>query len=226
MKLCDFGCGMEAILTFKNGKNCCSKLTSSCPAMKKRNSAGVSAKRKELGNNFWTNGHPKGATGIAPWNKNKTGLQTAWNKGLSNDPRLTGKASTKEKEIERRNKLSKIATDRHANGWDNKAGRCKKYRYSSPIAGEVTLDGTWELAVAKWLDDQRYNWKRNTQRFQYINLKNVTSYYTPDFWVEELNGYLEVKGYETKLDRCKWQQFTENLIVWKKKDLQKLNLVK
>ena len=102
----------------------------------------------------------------------------------------------------------------------------KKYRYNSVIAGEITLDGTWELEVAKWLDAQNYNWKRNKQRFQYINLKNVISYYTPDFWVEELNGYLEVKGYETELDRCKWQQFTENLIVWKRKDLQKLKLIK
>jgi hypothetical protein len=89
----------------------------------------------------------------------------------------------------------------------------------------LTRTGNWELAVAKWLDTQKYNWKRNTKRFQYTNLKNVISHYTPDFWVEELNGYLEVKGYETELDRCKWKQFTENLTVWKKKDLQNLNLV-
>lgn len=223
MKLCDFGCNRSATKQFKSGKYCCSNSSSGCPTMKKRNSAGVKAKRKELGNNFWANGHPKGATGLTPWNKNKTGLQTAWNKGLTNDPRLTGKASTAEKELERKNKLSKIATKRHEAGWDNKAGRCNKY--SSPTAGDITLDGTWELSVAKWLDAQNYNWKRNTKRFQYTNLKNALSHYTPDFWVEELNGYLEVKGYETELDRCKWQQFTENLTVWKKKDLQKLKLV-
>ena len=226
MKLCDFGCGKNAIVTFKNGKNCCSKHTSSCLAMRQKNSIIGIKKRKELGDKFWVDGHPKGAKGKVPWNKGKTGVQTPWNKGLTNDPRLTGKASTTEKELERRRKLSKIATKRHADGWDNKAGRCKKYRYNSLIAGEITLDGTWELEVAKWLDAQNYNWKRNKQRFQYINLKNVISYYTPDFWVEELNGYLEVKGYETELDRCKWQQFTENLIVWKRKDLQKLKLIK
>jgi hypothetical protein len=225
MTLCDFGCKQSAIKQFKSGKYCCSTSASGCPVMKQRNSAKVSAKRKELGDNFWSNGHPKGATGSTPWNKNKTGLQIAWNKGLTNDPRLTGKASTDEKETNRKNKLSKIATQRHANGWDNKAGRCQKYKYTSPVAGNVTLDGTWELAVAKWLDSQNFNWKRNTQRFQYINLKNVLSNYTPDFWVQEFNGYLEVKGYETKLDRCKWNQFTENLTVWKKKDLQKLNLL-
>jgi hypothetical protein len=109
---------------------------------------------------------------------------------------------------------------RYENGWSPKAGRCKKYKYISPIAGEVSLDGKWELAVAKWLDQNNFLWKRNTIRFQYINLKNKISYYTPDFWVEELGGYLEIKGYETELDRCKWSQFNECLVVWKKKELK------
>ena len=34
MKLCDYGCGKEAIYQFKNGKFCCSKSTSKCPKMK------------------------------------------------------------------------------------------------------------------------------------------------------------------------------------------------
>ena len=76
---------------------------------------------------------------------------------------------------------------RYEAGWMPKAGRCKKYKYTSPIAGEVWLDGTWELAVAKWLDKNAYNWKRNTTRFQYTNLKGTVSHYVPDFWVEELS---------------------------------------
>ena len=114
---------------------------------------------------------------------------------------------------------------RYETGWMPKAGRCKKYKYVSPIAGEIYLDGTWELAVAKWLDENQYNWKRNTKRFQYINLKGLISHYVPDFWVEELGGYLEVKGYETDLDRCKWSQFNETLIVWKRKDLKEFKIL-
>jgi hypothetical protein len=79
---------------------------------------------------------------------------------------------------------------RYEAGWMPKAGRCKKYKYVSPIAGEVYLDGTWELAVAEWLDKKQYNWKRNTKRFQYTNLKGTISHYVPDFWVEELNSYV------------------------------------
>jgi hypothetical protein len=114
---------------------------------------------------------------------------------------------------------------RYENGWTPKAGRCAKFKHISPVAGEVSLDGTWELAVAKWLDDNYYHWKRNTKRFPYTNLKGTTSHYTPDFWVEELGGYLEIKGYETELDRCKWSQFIEPLTVWKKKTLMELKLI-
>jgi len=114
---------------------------------------------------------------------------------------------------------------RYETGWMPKAGRCKKYKYISPIAGEVYLDGTWELAVAKWLDEKEYNWKRNTKRFQYTNLKGTLSHYVPDFWVNELNSYIEVKGYETALDRCKWSQFKDPLIVWKRTELMEMKLI-
>ena len=66
------------------------------------------------------------------------------------------------------------------------------------------------------MDAEKWNWKRNTERFAYINLSGKISHYTPDFYVEELGGYLEVKGYETELDRCKWKQFKNNLTIWKK----------
>jgi len=36
--LCSYGCGREAKYTFKNKKNCCSKITAHCPAVKKKNS--------------------------------------------------------------------------------------------------------------------------------------------------------------------------------------------
>jgi len=113
-------------------------------------------------------------------------------------------------------KQRKRILERYASGWMPKAGRCKKIKYISPIAGAITVDGTWELAVAKFLDRSKWNWKRNKKRFKYINLQGKISHYTPDFYVEELGGYLEVKGYETELDRCKWSQFTKKLTIWKR----------
>lgn len=123
---------------------------------------------------------------------------------------------------EQKQRLREIALKRYAEGWDPKAGRARKYAYTSPIAGDVSLDGTWELKTAKWLDNQALTWRRNRDRFAYINLKGVAAFYTPDFYIEEWSSYLEVKGYETELDRCKWSQFPEKLIVWKSKEIHNL----
>ena len=109
---------------------------------------------------------------------------------------------------------------RYEEGWMPKAGRCRKYWYESNVAGLVSLDGTWELITAFWLDYKQFNWKRNTKRFKYIHLNGKESYYTPDFYVGGL-GYVEVKGYKTKLDDCKWTQFNEPLTIWLEKDIKR-----
>lgn len=227
-EICDFGCGKLAIKRFKSsGKNCCSENTSSCPGMKKKNGTGVSKKRKELGDKFWSNGHPKARLGKSPPSKGKTYEELYGEEKAKSLKSICSQTASKHiagkpHSDEFKKFMSDFASQRHANGWDNKAGRCKKYKYHSEIAGEVTLDGTWELFTAQWLDINKFNWKRNKTRFQYTHWSGKTRYYTPDFWVEEFGGYLEIKGYETDLDRCKWSQFPDKLIVWKKKDL-KLN---
>ena len=47
MLICDYGCNSEALYRLKNGKNCCSKVVSSCEAMKKINSNGLKKAYKE-----------------------------------------------------------------------------------------------------------------------------------------------------------------------------------
>ena len=226
--ICDYGCGNLAIKTLKNGKNCCCDKTSSCPGMKIKNREAVKAKRIGLGNSYWKNGHPKGSSNGTSL-KGKTyeeifGEEVAATRRAALSISSTGnnswdKVSVERQEILAHNARARILS-RYEAGWMPKAGRCKKITYESPIAGIVLVDGTWELAVAKWLDSKGYAWRRNTTRFPYINLKGTLSHYTPDFFVEELGGYLEIKGYETELDRCKWAQFSEPLTVWKKKELE------
>lgn len=167
----------------------------------------------------------------------------AWNKGLTaetsekvkqcketyrkhfNEGKFVGSQTGKKHTQEYKNKMSIITKKRHENGWDNKCGRALKYKYYSKIAGDITVDGSWELAVAKYLDDKHYNWKRNKKRFKYINLVGNEAFYTPDFYLTDENIYIEVKGYETELDRCKWKQFPEILLVWKKQDLINLGIL-
>lgn len=137
----------------------------------------------------------------------------------------TGLASTQEKELERRRKIRIKINERYAHGWEVKCGRAKKYSYSSPIAGDIKVDGTWELKVASYFDTIGVKWYRNKKRFSYINFKNKESTYCPDFFVEDWNTYVEVKGYTTDLDYCKWKQFTENLVIWDKNKLRELKIL-
>jgi len=122
--------------------------------------------------------------------------------------------------------LSKLMKERYTNGWESSScGRAKKYKYHSLVAGEIIVDGTWELSVSKYLDSIGVIWERNKTRFPYINLNGTTSTYCPDFWVDDWNSYIEVKGYKTDLDKCKWSQFKDNLIIWEKKELKELKIL-
>ena len=138
----------------------------------------------------------------------------------------SGYASTPEKELIRRQKLRQKINERYAAGWEVKCGRAPKLDYISPIAGKIKLDGSWELSTAQYLDRIGVQWRRNKKRFKYFNtIKNRESTYCPDFFVKDWNTYIEVKGYETDLDRCKWSQFTEPLLIWKKDKINEIRRV-
>jgi hypothetical protein len=160
----------------------------------------------------------------------------SWNSGktVATDIRVKCKQETKEKlkiacnglckteeaEKIRVEKIREKIKKRYADGWESTAGRCKKIDYESPIAGKIKLDGSWELKVAKHLDNLGLTWERNKKRFDYVRMDGKNCTYQPDFYVHEWHSYLEVKGYETELDRCKWSQFKEPLIIWRKKEIQ------
>ncbi len=137
--------------------------------------------------------------------------------GQAISEKLKGKARSQTAETKK--KLRDIALQRYAQGWSPKAGRCRKIQYESLIAGTVFLDGSWELAVAKYLDSIDVTWNRNTTRFPYSTQDGKRSTYCPDFYVQTWGTYIEVKGYETSLDRLKWNQFPHPLQVWKRQQL-------
>jgi hypothetical protein len=208
-ELCDYGCGQGANYQFKNGKKCCSKTYKVCPGVREKLRQRMIGKRT-------------GMTYVELYGEEKAkAVRDSISNGLAG--KAKGIALTPEIEAERKRKISKSIKERYALGWMPKAGRCKKIRYSSPIAGDVLVDGTWELAVAKYFDQNSIKWIRNKQRFKYWNrIKGMWSYYTPDFYLEDLDAYIEVKGYETELDKCKWSQFEHRLIVWKKEEVSKI----
>jgi hypothetical protein len=175
---------------------------------------------------------------ISSIEKYKKSNSAPWNKGLIDDPRCkhstetkinlsggTGKANSIETELVRVAKIKAKINERYASGWEPTCGRCKKYIHISPTAGKIKVDGTWELVVAKYLDKIGVSWERNKKRFFYIKPNGVISTYQPDFYIKDWDSFLEVKGYETDLDRAKWSQFVDPLIVWRKKEIQTLENV-
>lgn len=85
------------------------------------------------------------------------------------------------------------------------------------------LDSTWELEYAKYLDENKIKWKRNLIKFPY-HYRNRLCYYIPDFYLIEEDVYIEVKGYQTKRDDAKWNEFPYKLIILKKEELIELGL--
>lgn len=90
----------------------------------------------------------------------------------------------------------------------------------------IDLHGTWELAYAMYLDSKGIRWRRCKESFPY-RFNNVVLRYTPDFYLIDTNQYVEIKGYETEKDRCKWNQFSGDnpLVILKENDLKELKII-
>lgn len=94
----------------------------------------------------------------------------------------------------------------------NVNGRIKKIEYN----GEI-YDSSWEVIFVKYLESTGYKWKRNKIGFEYFWEDDIHLYY-PDFYIEDLDLYVEVKGYKRDRDDYKWKS-VNNLLVIKAKEI-------
>jgi hypothetical protein len=94
-------------------------------------------------------------------------------------------------------------------------GRTKQIIYKG-----IKFQGNWELDFYKWCEQNKIPCIRNTQGFKYE--WNGTRTYFPDFYLTNTNEYVEVKGYKTERDTCKWEQFPEKLRTILKEDIIKI----
>lgn len=115
-----------------------------------------------------------------PWNKGKTGLQTAWNKGLPGT--FAGRRHSTESKQKISEKLS----------INNKGGRAKWYE----VAGQ-NVQGTWERDIALKFEQLNIRWiklKTNKHTLKY-EMKGKVRSYTPDFYLPDYDIFVEVKGF-------------------------------
>lgn len=101
----------------------------------------------------------------------------------------------------------------------NVSGRVKLYDVIDSNGNPTKVKGTWELTVANYLTEHNIHWVNNIDGFQYE--WNGTRMYYPDFFCKDVDLYIEVKGYETDRDRCKWQ-VVPNLLVLRKAEINQI----
>jgi len=97
---------------------------------------------------------------------------------------------------------------------------------ASNVCGRVKIEeykgekfhGKWEVEVAIWLDKENIKWIRQIEPKNYY-WNNGWHLYFPDFYLPDYDLYIEVKGYETERDRCKWS-VVPNLVVLKNKEIK------
>jgi hypothetical protein len=105
--------------------------------------------------------------------------------------------------------------------WHTSLAKRMHYNYNG-----IDLHGSWELNYAKWLDQNNIKWERCKRSFSYF-FENKRRRYTPDFFLPETNEYIEIKGYKTKKDEAKWDQFPKEfkLVILMKNELENLNII-
>jgi hypothetical protein len=140
---------------------------------------------------------------ISEETRNKMG----WNKGipLSKDHRDKIRNGMRKAVLENPDSYSK----------SNVSGRVKLYEYKG-----TKLKGKWELDTAKWFDKKDIKWTNDIDPFEYF-WNGGTHHYFPDFYLEDYNLYVEVKGFPTERDYAKWS-VVDNLLIIEKEDIQKI----
>lgn len=189
--LCEFGCGQEAHFQLKSGKWCCCKSHNSCPINREKNRLGILNSPKHTHENYvlrYKNMSDESKRKMK-WNKGLTKNTSPSVKKigevLSNKRKLglikvsSGFASTPEKETNRRRKISEA--------------RIRYLEKSSHInwlslSNGLKVQGLWEYNVGEILLKLNYSLSRPR-----INFDN-THTYTPDFYLNNENVYIEVKG--------------------------------
>jgi len=98
---------------------------------------------------------------------------------------------------------------------NNVSGRVKMYEING-----TKVKGTWELQVAEFLNKNNIKWTNDIKGIEYF-WDGKERLYFPDFYLPEMNMYIEVKGYERERDHAKWKA-VDNLIIIREKEIKEI----
>lgn len=200
-ELCWYGCNNQALYQLNSGKKCCSTSSNKCEVIRKKNSDGVKNSNIDYTNRY--NLISQETKEKMKWCKGKTyddffGKEKSsqikekiskTKKALPKKP--FGSCNTEEAELERRRKVSEARIRTLEN---------------SPNVKWFTIDnikvqGIWEYNVGIKLKELGFNIDRHSIKYDKCRR------YTPDFYIKELDCYIEVKGWMKDSDKHKYKLF-------------------
>lgn len=94
----------------------------------------------------------------------------------------------------------------------------KNKYFKKEIINGFRMDSSWESIFANYLNQNNIKWIKSKKSFKYIFENKEHSYY-PDFYLEDFDLYVEIKGRETERDKAKYK-VVENLIVLKQSEIE------
>lgn len=130
------------------------------------------------------------------------------------DNLFIGKYLNEDKEKERRINISESCKrNKKSGGLRKGSGRGKKGTYKG-----FWCDSSYELAWVIYNLDNNISFKRNTEKFKYLDNDIVEKFYIPDFIID--NTYYEIKGYKNTKLEYKLKYFPHELKVLFYKDIR------
>jgi len=105
---------------------------------------------------------------------------------------LTKESQSPEGRKRRSETMSKLHDDPEFRS-KNAAGMGHGFTYTGPN-GVIPMRSSWEVLFAQLLDFISFTWKYEPKQYLMSFEDITTPKYTPDFWVDELDCYIEVKG--------------------------------
>lgn len=127
---------------------------------------------------------------------------------------------------ERRDNLSKSmqkAVDDYPESYNNSGvfKRYKRYNVIDSLGNNISLIGTYELEMSKYLDRHNIKWTKIIKEKIYYFYEDKKRRYFPDFYIIDYNFYIETKGYIKNINKeiSKWSSVI-NLLVLMKDDIE------
>lgn len=159
--------------------------------------------------NHWTKAKE---TGIPYVMTDKTRKKLSESVSRSNLKRWSNEENRKKHSV-----AMKKAVERNPDSYtSSNRGRTKQILFDG-----IKFQGKWELKFYIFCKTNNIYIVRSNEWFEYE--WNGTRKYFPDFYLPDLQMYVEVKGYETERDKAKWQSFPNKLLVVRKEDIAKID---